>query len=84
MHQRYVSDKHGFSKIYKPQGIIYEMYRSIYFLKKSFHIHLIGHPNESFIASISAQCHISCLKHQDRASYLVSATGCLKGVGSNG
>ena len=46
------------------------------------YIHLTGCPNARFIASISALCHISCLKHQDSASYLLLATGCLKGIGS--
>ena len=46
------------------------------------YIHLAGCPNARFIASISALCHISCLKHQDSASYLLLVTGCLKGIGS--
>ena len=46
------------------------------------YIHLAGCPNARFIVSISALCHISCLKHQDSASNLLLATGCLKGIGS--
>ena len=49
-----------------------------------YFIQTIGYPKALFIASISALCHISCLKHQDKASYFISATGCLNGIGSRG